>query len=292
MTAPGKSLESRILDWLQTQGYPLEMWVAGALEANGFSATLSDYYEDPTTSELREIDVTGMSHVETLDRIFPVRMCVRVECKVSKGKPWVVFMRENEGEFPEWPVAPPYVPSTRGYHDLWLAAGKSLPQLPDAYNSLVDARVLAPLKVGHSMVQVRFNSDNNLDVAYKAITSAVNASVALARAVDRWTTKKEESKPLWVVFPAIVIDGQLFECGQQEADHLELREVNRTAVLWKGLSKETSPPVVVHVCTREGLADLISCLTSARYVIGYMFENSGHVLAKTSVRKRAQVSEY
>ena len=58
--AGGKPLPERILEWLKSQGYPLEMRVARDLRAAGFAVTQSDFYRDPHSSTTwREIDVSA-----------------------------------------------------------------------------------------------------------------------------------------------------------------------------------------------------------------------------------------
>ncbi|MFN8466336.1 MAG: hypothetical protein U0X20_12335 [Caldilineaceae bacterium] len=293
MSDDKEGLETRILNWLKTQGYPLEMWVADKLEASGFSVTMTDYYKDPKTNDLREIDVTGMSYAEISGRESPINVCVRIECKSSKDKPWVVFMRDGATTFSEWPIEPPFVPCSKAYQDLWLTVSLYPRRYSAVRNLPIDLQLPVPLKVGHSMIQVKFTSENNTDVAYKAITSAVNASIAHVKEAEQQVEKGSGIRLLWVTFPAIVIDGQLFECIQHEGDQLELREVNYTCLQWKGVAQEeTSPAVVLHVCTREGFADFLAHMAKARLALGHIFVSAERLLARLPKRRRFRLRQY
>ena len=53
-------IEKKLKKWLNEQGYPLEMQVAESFRKAGFDVSQSDYYLDPETNILREIDVNGL----------------------------------------------------------------------------------------------------------------------------------------------------------------------------------------------------------------------------------------
>src|SRR4051794_18151031 len=89
-----EALEEKILKWLKTQGYPLEMEAARAFKEAGFRVTPSEYYCDPETQKLREIDVYA-TYVVPGD-IYYLSIAVTVECKSGAKGPWVFFTKESD----------------------------------------------------------------------------------------------------------------------------------------------------------------------------------------------------
>src|SRR5258705_13077653 len=89
-----KSLHDEVAEWLGKQGYPFEMEVAQEFRAAGFTVGQSTYYSDPDTGDAREIDVVAGHEKKVGD--FDVRLTCFVECKVSTGKPWVIFASSRE----------------------------------------------------------------------------------------------------------------------------------------------------------------------------------------------------
>ena len=49
-----QTMEDKILDWLNTQGYPLEMRVARAFQRQNFHVRQPVYYDDPDEKNSRE----------------------------------------------------------------------------------------------------------------------------------------------------------------------------------------------------------------------------------------------
>jgi len=82
-------MEERIREWLETQGYPLEMKVARLFRARRFRIVQSEYYKDAETGAQRETDVTARLECQC-DGIF-VRIEFVIECKSTPDKPWVLF---------------------------------------------------------------------------------------------------------------------------------------------------------------------------------------------------------
>ena len=57
-----EDLVQKIRNWLDTQGYPLEMKVARCFQKAGFRVSSSEYYLDPDERKPREIDVIAIVH--------------------------------------------------------------------------------------------------------------------------------------------------------------------------------------------------------------------------------------
>jgi len=60
MVAAGeKPLEEKLLDWLKSEGYSLQMRTAQVFKEAGFDVSQSQCYLDPESDDLREIDVVA-----------------------------------------------------------------------------------------------------------------------------------------------------------------------------------------------------------------------------------------
>jgi hypothetical protein len=84
-----EDLKNKIRNWLDGQGYPLEMRVARAFQEVGFSVTSSEYYIDPDEKKPREIDVIA-SLQDVIDGVI-FELVYTIECKSSKANPWICF---------------------------------------------------------------------------------------------------------------------------------------------------------------------------------------------------------
>ncbi len=86
----------KVQEWLQTQGYPLEMHVASAFKKAGFYDRLSEYYTDFETGQAREVDLVA-SRISNVDYPFITQVVYPIQCKLSSDKPWVVFSTASSG---------------------------------------------------------------------------------------------------------------------------------------------------------------------------------------------------
>jgi hypothetical protein len=85
-------MEDKVREWLETQGYPLEMQVARTFQECGFRVIQGEYYSDPATATLRETDVVASMVAEMAG--CHLRVSFVAECKSqSADKPWILFTR-------------------------------------------------------------------------------------------------------------------------------------------------------------------------------------------------------
>ena len=70
----GSEMIPKVRNWLETQGYTLEMRAASAFRAIGFDVRQSSHYDDPETGKSREIDVTPQ-HYASDRRLYCFRDC-------------------------------------------------------------------------------------------------------------------------------------------------------------------------------------------------------------------------
>ncbi|MCD4671209.1 MAG: hypothetical protein K8R77_00970 [Anaerolineaceae bacterium] len=82
-------LNSKIENWLNKQGYPLEINVARSFRKAGFQAIQSDYYVDPESENYREIDILAINQKKFNSHL--VEVSLHIECKTSIDKPWIIF---------------------------------------------------------------------------------------------------------------------------------------------------------------------------------------------------------
>jgi hypothetical protein len=83
-----RPMDVRVREWLDTEGYPLELEVARAFRKAGFRAHHAMMYDDANTKSKREIDVVATKQFGQDGRW--IRVVVVAECKHAK-KPWVCF---------------------------------------------------------------------------------------------------------------------------------------------------------------------------------------------------------
>src|SRR5437764_1147187 len=94
-------LQSKLLSWLATEGYPFELRVGRALHDAEWDVFHGRHYLDPDTAKLREIDVHAAfgPYVGDTRGLGMVSINLVIECKVTSAKPWIVFTsRQSDDE--------------------------------------------------------------------------------------------------------------------------------------------------------------------------------------------------
>lgn len=214
-----KSLRTRVLTWLETQGYPLEMKVAHVFQRLGFRIIQSGFYEDPETGQAREIDVIAVRQREIRGILF--RVSIVIECKFAKDKPWLLFLSSN-GTLAGPARVAQRIASPFGERLLsMIAQNGSVQDLPLFH---------IPEPSGYGLTQA-FTSGQ--DVCFSAATSVAKA--ALARAIEG-NPRRSRVRPSGfceIAFPAIVIDGCLFGSLLNQASGIEVSEMQEGTLLWR-----------------------------------------------------------
>lgn len=231
-------LSSKIVSWLEKEGYPLELRVARALAERDVPYAHARYYDDPETGTRREIDL-----VAYFDQWDEPRLSVHlaIECK-APSKPWLLFTTEQIAMTPEGYVSA--TPATTEAKN-WLHMISGLREVQET------PLFRRPERVGFNLVQAL----GGTDAAYTAIMSATKAAVALAEAA----TRNNHS----VVFvPVIVVGCPLFEANLDTAGDITLNPIDYGKLLRMDLGQ-----VVLHVVTEQGLASFIDdCARSIEVV--------------------------
>jgi len=202
-----KSLDAKIIEWLEKSGYPLEMHVAEAFQRLGFSVSQAEYY--PDSDRQREIDVVA-SYNFTVGNT-PIRLSFFVECKTSRDKPWVAFWWRGRLPFGMNPFVsgPGNLRGLKLRRALARVSDMKYPSSPESIESDLPA---------YGIVQAfKERDDAKGDASYVAVMQACKAAVAL--------TKDEEGLSMGAMlknrtallgFPVIVLDGRLFEARKDE----------------------------------------------------------------------------
>jgi hypothetical protein len=238
-----KPLDARLTEWLETQGYPLEMEVAQEFRAKAFSVAQGTYYADPDTKQPREIDIAAS--VEKMLSDVNVRLVCFVECKVSRDKPWVLFTSRrgpNDGNFDYFSM----VASRLGLPMLTRMHWQRYFPLPVA---------LAPReRLGYGLAQ-GFR-EGNLDITHTAVMSAAKASVSRTQMTNEESLVEAlEEATAELVVPSVVIDGQLFEYFLDEDGSKQLRRLHWGVLQLGTLIPGHSQSTLVHIVTKEGLPE-------------------------------------
>ncbi|MER7500658.1 hypothetical protein AB0L05_16860 [Nonomuraea pusilla] len=252
-----ESLESdplahKLLRWLTTQGYPLEMRIARAFLDLG-RVTQSGYYHDSEADCYREIDVqVGMRSDMEKDPWLEVTLCI--EAKSSTEKPWVLFCMDHDS--PLHPIAAVVQRFCSAPMREWLerqARFKEVRKLP-----LFDIE----LSPGYSLVRASLGQSQGEDVAYKAVLSSVKAC--------HWATTRTDTEPhankfLIMAIPVIVIDAPLFKCTLNEQGKLQLSRTNIGTLIWHDnrLVPTAPPNIIVSVVTEAGLPEFVERVRSS-----------------------------
>ena len=257
MSNEEKSIEVRLQEWLEKEGYPLEFCAAAAFRRAGFNVVRGWYVDGEPGGKRREIDLLAMDRAPGCQ----MGVDVVVECKWSGDKPWVVFSCED-----------PLPPALRT--DLAIGTDMACSCLVAAatMGEITKLDVFSPLKRTVFGGRQAFTKGN--DLFYEAITSTVSKTCAIADQFKQ--VEPEDLKSLltnaMVVLPVIVIDARLFEvsCDSKTAE-ITSCEVSEARVAWQG-SKEWPSCAFVDIVVaahldqyaRQRFSDvreIIHCLT-------------------------------
>lgn len=207
--------EDKIKNWLNEQGYPLEMRVAGAFRRAGFRVVQSEHYDDPVTGTHREIDVVA-SLSRRLEGLL-LRVEFLIECKSSRSKPWLMFCAADQR------LANPARVAQRTASEIGSEALLKLAQRKDIQQLDLFAVTHPP---AYAITQA-FTSGS--DVAYTALTTVAAGAAAAAIQMDAYT---RIGYPVCLIaFPIVVIEGKLFTCVLEQDASIAVTEVHSGTLL-------------------------------------------------------------
>jgi hypothetical protein len=242
-----KDIITKLREWLNTQGYPLEMRVAQEFQSSGFVVTQSQYYADPESSTQREIDVIARKEGEWAD-YFLLSIQFAISCKYATKRPWIVF--SSDVRYSSGVLEGAFVPSTAGAlfnKRLWVTSD---------YTSL--KLLKAHVRRGYNVTE---GFTTGVDVPFQAVMSAMKYADSVAAATDlqKETVKGKQVVYASLVCPVVVISGKLFEAYLDLDRSLQVSEIQRASIRWGyPLSKSGQQFADVLLCTAEGLPSLIN----------------------------------
>lgn len=182
-----ESLNQKIISWLQTQGYGVEMNVAQSLNANGIKVVQSWLYDDPESGGSREIDVVGrVDDIVGLLNVWSV-----IECKKS-SKPWILFTSKQTG--------------FNRIHSFAITTDKARETISKKVLKMVENDWFR--KDQHLAYGITEAFTSKEDATFKAGMTATKASISIM--INE--TKSTSYNAFSFFFPTVVLDGDLFEC--------------------------------------------------------------------------------
>lgn len=193
-------LIEKVKNWLDNQGFSLEMKTASEFRKGGFWVRQSGHYLDTETGKSREIDVIASDW----DIASNIQIDFVIECKSSK-KPWVLLTSKH---------------TTENYNRLWafgVLTEKTLKVIAQRSSEFIDRfSWMRKTQVGYNFRQV---FGNNQDVAFSAAINVAKACEYQMRPQDQFPAV------FGVAFPIIVIDTELFQCSLQENGEILVEEI-------------------------------------------------------------------
>lgn len=250
------SLKDQVQNWLQENGYPLEMEVSQAVKNAGFSVVQSEYFEDPETGTLRETDIVAYTqHQEDAGRAI---FALVAECKSGKDKPWVLFTASEY--YPAYPAG--LSVSRRASSEEGMSIMRVLSSRPEIQDSLLFE---VPERPGYGLT-VALRQSNN-DIAYGALMSVSKASLGV---VER-LTKKGESTLVPFAWPILIIDAPLFEVYLDEQGKIVTSEIDKGLLIWRNpiIANHTIIPIYTLNCFKSEVSLIRS---SSKSLLRYMVE--------------------
>jgi hypothetical protein len=217
---------SKILDWLEKQGYSLEMRVAQIFRRAGFAVSQFENYIDPESHDLREIDIVASlgRQVEGITLVFRLL----IECRYAK-KPWAIFVSEQRSH-----------PFDRFSHVLRGCSDVFEWQKATTLQGRIIAKLLAdigrndflrlttffmPGNIGYAVTETLRSDPNAKDNAYiavKQITKCLEANTieneqdyhrSLEDSHERQLARKNIVLYCNIAVPVIIVKGSIYECS-------------------------------------------------------------------------------
>lgn len=238
----------KVKEWIESQGYPLELFVASLTQKASFATSISDYYQDPKSGEYREIDVTA-TRFPVGSRPVMAHVSFRIECKLSKEKPWVVFISDPATQADDFL----FHPLTSICSDVFRVFLFETIKKADYRSRLLQLPLFRPKLSGHGVTQA-FTTGR--DEPYKALMSASNASIARALETDKIIHPMPNVYTCGIEFPVIILDGDLFVAYLDKKGKIELQKVFSSFVYWKGAASSLFSPIV-PIVTKPALEQFI-----------------------------------
>ena len=226
-------LSKEVIEWLETQGYPLEMLLAKTISSKTSDIIQPYYYTDPETNVLRETDLVA----RFTDDIGLLQLLFVFECKKLK-KPWIIFSSDT--------LAINRINSFAFINETTRSV------LIEHISELIELSWFKkPERLGYSVTQAFTTGD---DQCYKALMSATKGAFA---------TYHEQSSgiPFLFVFPVILFDGNLFESYIDSTEEIKAIKIE-TGMVHSNIHISGSSSPTVKIITRSTIYNLVNEIES------------------------------
>ncbi|SFH33268.1 hypothetical protein [Amycolatopsis regifaucium] len=213
-----KSLESSVVDWLNKSGFPLEMRAAKVIRSAGPDVYgQSQYYTDPKTNELREVDIMASWASVIGDEHKWIHLVV--EYKGPDGV-WILFRHRDED----------YV--ANGRHIMFLRSAPSNFAQPDSgpiATAYTQSPVPALLQGEHNPCYgiTQKGDGRGKDHAYEATRQAASGAFGVLQNV----TKTNDILRAQYCLPLVVTTCRLFVAELDENNDIKVTETDRDSVI-------------------------------------------------------------
>lgn len=236
---------SKIITWLDEQGYPLEMRTAATLQKRGLRVFQSQYYSDPESEDSREIDIVAFKQKEINDVL--IRVSLVIECKLSIEKPWLLFTSNTTGPAKPARVAQRAANILGRHYLIAICQQDKIQGLPIWE---------LPERAAYGVTQ---GFTTGKDVCYSAVTSVSKAALSIATEVDE--KRKREKKAVKILrrskricsiaLPIVVVEGQLFEVFLNDRSNIEINAIENGTLLWRN-PIFGAPHTIINIVTSSG----------------------------------------
>lgn len=241
-------INKKVFDWINTQGYTLEMKVAREFQKNGFSVNSGVFYKDPQSKLAREIDLQiSKSTFLHEDRLI-LSINFIVECKYSKDKPWILF-RSNNNSY----TYSNMVFQSASYYGKLVLLELSL---TDVFKNNYLFGI--PPSIYYGMTRA---FESKKDISYTAIMNVCNA-------IDSMVLKEDENSEYLkaysthIYFPVIIVDSRLFECSLNGSNEIGLDEIKWGKIYCQNPELNNSR-YLVDVVSYHHLSEYVALITGA-----------------------------
>jgi len=251
---PRKSIEEKLTEWVNNEGYPLEFFTAHAFRSAEFEVIQGSYARDIKTEKFREIDVSA-HRAKLLKGNILVDVKYIVECKWSGTNPWIVFTTPKP-----WMKGVLVANNTIG-----TALGSALLRSMAPILSVPQFNHRGNIGFGGRRAFIdespRGRQKDSRDHFFDAISAVVGA------AVSECVSSDAESLPVFqrplpaanvsICFPLIVVDAPLFEGSYDDKTaRIQVSAKEWCRVGWSG-SEHKGSLAFVDIVSKDALVKYI-----------------------------------
>jgi hypothetical protein len=251
-------LPAKIREWLNSQGYPLEMQTLQMCREARLDADPSWFYLDKESGDYREADVRTATQ-EEMSGGSVLAITAIMECKQSRDKPWIVFTNSGYQGFNRFRFENRFIPDYM--RDWWQALTETI----DTHHLPYPLEPKKPM--GYALVRALATGDK--DFAYAALMAVTKAALGAVndleeRAADHLKRHHEPTLYYSLVLPVLVIDAPLYTCTLGDDGEPVLNESKRCTLNWGNrVSVDQPKSTLIEVVTKQAVPELLEELVAA-----------------------------